>query len=281
MRSFVALLLCLGLSSQAVAQTKARRKVVVPTVVAPTKDRESPAAAGTATVAPDAPATSVDSALPAAAAHPARSEQLGAVIVVGLGVHSDDGTMRGSDRRSIQVTDETFDFSGQGRVFGTLGFLTGLRPRVRGGMSVRYFGGYEYSRSGGRAGDGKLGQLGEAVAQLQYVLPMYDRWDLVLGAEAGAALLVPGGAFQKEIQALQTQGASVWDVPRVGYLLGPQLAARYKVGQRLFVRGDLGLTWEQLFLFFTHDDVGAVQFEKTRRANIIRYALTVSLEVPL
>jgi hypothetical protein len=204
-------------------------------------------------------------------------------ITVGLGFHLDDGTMRGTDRRSILVTDETFEFSNDNKLYGSLGFLAALGERLRVGAVGRYFGSYDYRQQMGMSESQprKLGTLFELAVQGEYLLAVVPRVQLAFGAQAGLAVLVPGGQFEEEIRMLRTQGASVWNVPRLGYLVGPRLGVRWAMADRLYLRGDLDLTWCQTFLYLTHEDVAGVDFEKSRRANVLRQTLGVSIEVAL
>jgi hypothetical protein len=209
----------------------------------------------------------------------------GVALSLGLGVHLDDGTMRGTDRRSILVTDESFEFSNDSKLFASLGVLAGPAERVRVGAIARAFGSYSVKP---RLGEGsgparKLGTLFELAAQGEVLIPLAPapRLDLAVGAQGGLAILIPGGQFEDEIRMLQDQGASVWNIPRLGYFVGPRVGVRWGVADRLFLRGDLDLTWCQTFLYLTHDDVAGVDFEKKRRANVIRQVLGLSLEVPL
>jgi hypothetical protein len=200
-----------------------------------------------------------------------------------LGFHLDDGTMRGTDRRSLLVTDETFEFSNDNKLYASLGFLSGLGPRLRVGAVGRYFGSYDYrQRTGSKESEPlKLGTLFELAVQGEYLAALVPRLQLALGAQGGLAVLIPGGQFEEEIRTLRTQGASVWNVPRLGYLVGPRVGVRWAMADRLYLRGDLDLTWCQTFLYLTHDDVAGVDFEKRRRANVIRQTLGVSMEVAL
>jgi hypothetical protein len=206
----------------------------------------------------------------------------GPAITLGLGFHLDDGTMRGTDRRSILVTDETYEFSNDSKLFASLGLLAQVGERLRVGGVARYFGSYGIKprmTTGAQAPKRKLGTLFEVAAQGEYVLPLVPRWDLTAGVQGGLAVLVPGGQFEEEIRTLQNQGASVWDVPRLGYFLGPRVGVRWALADRVFLRGDIDVTWCQTFLYLTHDDVAGVDFEKKRRANVIREVLSLALEV--
>jgi hypothetical protein len=203
------------------------------------------------------------------------------VVQVAVGYHSDDGTFRGTDRRSIQVTDETAEFSNGSAIYGSLGLAVPVGTRLRAGAALRYFGSYDYRLDEDDDEEVELGQLGELVFDGEWVLPVKARLDALVGGEFGLALLVPGGAFSREISDLRRQGAGVWDVPRLGYFVGPHVGGRYRLYERLFVRADLGVTWSQTFLFFTRAEVAGVDFEKTRRANVIRYRAGLAFEIGL
>jgi hypothetical protein len=206
----------------------------------------------------------------------------GPAITLGMGFHLDDGTMRGTDRRSILVTDETYEFSNDSKLFASLGLLARVGDRLRVGGVARYFGSYSLKPRMANGAPGparKLGTLFELAAQGEYVLPLVARWDLTAGAQGGLAVLVPGGQFEDEIKMLQNQGASVWDVPRLGYFFGPRVGVRWALAERVYLRADVDVTWCQTFLYLTHDDVAGVDFEKKRRANVIREVLGLALEV--
>ncbi len=189
--------------------------------------------------------------------------------------------MYGSDRRSLSFTDERFDFANEGMTWASVWGLVTLRDRIRAGGELRYLGVYDYQPESGGDGVAELGHLVELVGRSEYVLPAATDIDLVLGAQAGLAVLFPGGDFEREIEALKQQGAGVWNVPRLGYLMGPQVGGRYRLSRRTTLRADLAVLWWQAFLFYENDAVAGVRFEKSRRANIVRLQLGVSLEVAL
>jgi hypothetical protein len=60
--------------------------------------------------------------------------------------------------------------------------------------------------------------------------------------------------------------------------VGPEAGIRFRLGQRVALRTGFWVSWSQVFLFFTHQDVGDVRYERSERVNLVRYDLAVSLE---
>jgi hypothetical protein len=149
--------------------------------------------------------------------------------------------------------------------------------RLRVGPGVRVFG--NYAAGGDRPYT--FGILTEAFALGEYGLPVSERMEVVLGARAGLALLLPGGALSEEINRLRTEGASVWKVPRVGWLLGLNAGTRRRMSERISLRADLGLQLERLYLFRTDQEVDGLHFQKNWTTQALRLGLTLGAEFAL
>jgi hypothetical protein len=104
---------------------------------------------------------------------------------------------------------------------------------------------------------------------------------LILGAQVGPALLVPDGEFQQEIDELKEEGFDVWDTPRIGYHIAPQVGALWELDDRLSVRTDLGIRYENMFLFAIDDEVDGVAYERSWDTSVLRYEFGLAMEVKL
>lgn len=201
-------------------------------------------------------------------------------LVLALGTHIDDATVKGRLRQSVAVSESRDEVSGGGP-FGALGLLLPAGPRLRYGAMARYLGKWELDAEGNENRTLTLGYLAGLTARGEWVVPFVGKLDLLLAGEAGALLLFPAGDLSDEIDMWKAQGADVWGVPRLGYTLGPEAGMRYRINQRVALRVAFGASYSQVFLFFTRQDVGDVRFEITRRVNLVRYDLGLSVEAAL
>jgi hypothetical protein len=207
-------------------------------------------------------------------------------LLIGAGVHYyiDSGTVTGRVRRSILEEKENFDFENDNAIAVSLEVIKPFSRRFRVGATLRYFFDYELTLADDEDEEPEVflwGQLFELTARGDFMVPFGDNWDAFLSLQAGPALLVPGGALQEEIDALREQDVGVWNVPRLGIVGGASLGARYRLVDGLFVRPEVALFWERLFLFNTEETVNSVPFSKEREADIRRLMFSVSLELGL
>ncbi len=175
--------------------------------------------------------------------------------------------------------DESFDYSA--------GFLSitawlsapvaTVNERLRLGAGVRIFG--NYAASGGQQFG--FGIYNEAFVSGEYGLPVADKMEVVFAGRAGLSLLIPGLEFAETISRLQTQGVSVWSVPRVGWLLGPSVGARRRMSNNIWLRADLLGQIGQQYLFATSQEISGFNYSKNWSTLGLRLGLSLGAEFSL
>jgi hypothetical protein len=212
-----------------------------------------------------------------AAALPARAQTR---IGVGLDLFIEDASLTGSQTINDSVINESFEYGSLRFLSATLTMsvpapIAAERARIGGG--VRLYGNYGADRNSGY----EFGLLNQAFVTGEYGLPVADRMEILFGARAGFSLLIPGRDFMEEIDRLQDQGASVWSLPRVGWLGGLSAGARRKMSEKILLRAELSGQLEKLFLFSTHEDIEGLQFDKAWSTFGLRLGLTLGAEFAL
>ncbi len=203
-------------------------------------------------------------------------------IGVGADLFGEGARMSGQQGINASVRDESFDYGSAGFLSATAWVsraMPSVSERLRLGAGLRIYG--NYATSGGR--EVGFGLLNEAFLSAEYGLPIadQDRVEVVFGGRAGLALLVPGREFEGEILRLREQGVDVWNVPRVGWLLGPSVGVRRRMSERIWLRADLMGQVEQLFLFATSQEISGLRFTKNWSTLSLRLGLNVGAEFAL
>jgi hypothetical protein len=205
---------------------------------------------------------------------------------VGAGLYFESASLEGVEEVSVRETDQSFDFKNDGHLTAQLKFLRARSESVRVGGGLSYYGiyrGAEVDENGPRdpAVLYEFGPLLELYLQGEWLVPMRDRLDLAIGSQLGGAILFPRGNLKREIDRLQDQNVSVWNVPRPGYFLAPFLGARWAIDERLSARGDLMFKWERMHLFQTTQSVDNTPFRKSWKTTTLRTELQIGLEIAL
>lgn len=211
-----------------------------------------------------------------------------AELIVGVGgqLFFDDVDLVGERKVAVLSTDEGYAASSDGMLSGALWALKGVGDGLYVGGQVQYFGAYTTVPDDARDNDDRVKAFGhwlELSGRGEWMMDVMPEVSVGLGAQLGLVMLFPGDDFEKEIDALQDQGAGVSSAgtPRLGYLIGPNLAARWRLMSPLALRLDLGMKWEQVFLFKTEEKIGGIPFRKDWQLDLLRYEVGVGLEVVL
>jgi hypothetical protein len=208
-------------------------------------------------------------------------------IGVGAGLFSDDGDLEGEERRDVvQESDESLAFSSHNMLLGSIWYLRHASEKVRWGGGLRFYGSYEIVEVPEEDEDDEpdpfqLGKLTQFYVQAEWLIPFGEDKALILGGQAGPSVLFPDGEFQDTIDELDEQGVDVWDTPRVGFHVGPSVGARWQLDDRLSIRSDLSIRYENLYLFAIDDDVDGVAYEKSWTTSTLRYELGLGMEIEL
>jgi hypothetical protein len=215
----------------------------------------------------------------------------GSYIGVGGGFFVENSRREGEQVEQVESTDESYDYTPDGFLNGSLWYLKAVSPRVRVGGGLHYFGGYEAVRA--LTEDEmeqdeppdipayELGQMVTPYARAEFLVPFLDSAQLVVGAEAGMTMLFPDGDFRQEIREMKDQEISVSTGPRLGVDLGPSVGARWALDDRLALRADFSVHWQRIFLFGVDDTVDGVDYSRDWTAKILRYNLGLAMEVTL
>lgn len=205
-------------------------------------------------------------------------------VIVGVGAFGEGSNVEGNERIAVRDTERNFDYSSDSFLNGSLRFLRPLSKSFYWGGGATYYGTYR-----GKIDEGEdtpdppnlyeFGPLLELGAILEWRVGVTEKIDLALGVQGGLALVFPGGDLEKEIKRLKDQNVGVWDVPRPGYYLAPQVGARWKLDDRLAIRGDLLFKWERLHLFGIDEVVDGLEYERNAVAKVLRTEFVVSLEI--
>lgn len=205
-------------------------------------------------------------------------------LIVGVGGFFEGSNVEGRERIAVQDRERNFDYSSDSFLNGSLRLVRPLTGSFYWGGGVTYYGTYR-----GKIDEGddtpdppnlyEFGPLLELGGLLEWRLGVTEAIDLSLGLQAGLALVFPSGEVAEEIKSLKDQNVSVWDVPRPGYYVAPQIGARWKLDERLAVRGDLLFKWERLHLFGIDEVVDGLEYERSAVAKILRTEFVVGLEI--
>ncbi len=221
-------------------------------------------------------------------AHPATAAaQARDVIGVGASFFFEDSQLDAEEQLSVQVNDESFEYVSDGFLSGSLYYLSAWNENLRLGGGIQYFGTYiaeevpeEELDEDEEPPTYELGTLVELRAMIEYLFPA-GVFDLGIGAVAGVPILFPDGDFKEEIERLQDEQAGVWNVPRIGFLVGPRISGIYHYSEYLSFRADIGIVWERIWLFNTSEEVQGTPFSKTWTSKILRTEFSLGLEVKI
>lgn len=220
-----------------------------------------------------------------APATPAAASPVGRLrIGVGPDLFLESARMTGEQDINTSRQDESFDYSSAGFLSGSA-WLTSAVPsvteRLRVGAGVRIFG--NYAAGGGRTFG--FGLLNEVFVSGEYGLPVAESTEVLFGARVGLSVLVPNSSLAEEIRRLQEQGASVWSVPRFGWLAGPSVGVRRRMSERIWLRADVLAHIEEQYLFATSQDIteqgSTLHFAKSWSTLALRLGLSLGAEFAL
>lgn len=210
---------------------------------------------------------------------------------IGAGLYFENSRREGEEVRQAETTDESFDYKADDFLSGSVWYLRTIAPRIRAGAGLHYFGSYEVLREPTEEEQQQdeepdieafeLGQMVTPFARLEWVVPLFDATQVLLGAEAGPTVLFPDGEFRRSIDSMEDEDISVSTAPRLGVDIAPMLGARWEFDRRVALRADFSVHWQRLFLFNVDDNVEGVAYERTWTAKILRYSLGFSMEVKL
>jgi len=193
---------------------------------------------------------------------------------VSVDAFAEAGELNGEQWIDDSRITENFDFA-NAALSGSAWLLFKQNDRFRWGPGVRVQGRF------GSANRYDFGFLTDGFLTAEYAVPVFAGWELLLGGRGGISVLVPGGDLGREISRLQSEGAGVWSVPRVGWLAGVSAGVRRQLIGRLHLRVEFGGQIGQVFLFATDERVDELRFRKYWSTWTQRVSGTLGLEVTL
>ena len=213
----------------------------------------------------------------------------GPTIGLGPGIYNDAG------EREITVDQGVDDSEPERTEFENAGLLNlgswvlfPLSDRVRVGGGVRWFGNYETKDPDAEEEDGRdvetygYGTTFQLYGQGEYVVDLAGP-KLLLGAQAGLIVIVPGGDFQEQLESDEARGYDTNTLPRPGVFAGPLVGATYPLAKRLNLRADLGLQFARVWLQSSSAESQAAGLELTVDSHLVltRLFLGLGIEVDL
>lgn len=207
-------------------------------------------------------------------------------LIVSAGIFNESSDVEGRERISVSENERAFEYGSDGMLTGSLRFVMPRGERLRFGAGLAYYGMYravidEGDDTPDPPNKYEFGRLMEFGGLAEYIVPITERIDLGIGAQAGLAVLFPDGDLQDEIDRLDDQNVGVWDLPRLGYYVAPTISPRWKLDDRLHLRADLSFKWERLHLFQIDETVDNVSYLREAKSNVMRTELLVGLEIKL
>ena len=214
------------------------------------------------------------------------------VLGVSSGLYLEDGRLHAKQKMGDQEEqDQSYDFRPDNFLSGSLWFLLQLSPRLRVGSDLEYMGTYasltrpteqQRQQPNFEPRRFEFGRLLEFYGRFEFLVPALPNVDLILGAAVGMPFLFPRGDLKNDIEDLQDRGAAVWKVPRTGYLVGPMLSGRWKYDEHLYLRSDLQMKWEQIFVYRTSGGLDdGTSFTRRWTTGSLRYQVNFAIEVLL
>lgn len=226
-------------------------------------------------------ATALCTVLSIAVQSSARAED-GHGIQLTLEAYVDDATHRAETNiGNISPVEEEAEVGRSLSFALSANYLIPIIDRVRLGPGVRYLSSYRYRPDDAEEDDENadvlIGRLFEVYLRGEFLIELPGALSLTPALELGVPVLFAAGDLQRQLDGRERLGYSVNQLPRIGLLLGAELAVRYKLTPFLFLRAGLGLQHDRLILYDAEVDDGAA--ETSRTLNLMRIRVLTGAEV--
>lgn len=195
--------------------------------------------------------------------------------------YSDDATHTAESNIGGVLMDTQETEVGRSPAFAlSLQYLLPLTDHLRIGPGVRYLSSYRYlddNEQDPNAQGTLIGRLFEVYARAELTIGLTDALALLPALDFGMPFLFAAGDLQRDLDQKKQQGYNVNSLPRIGFLIGAELACRYQLNDYLFLRGGLGLQHDRITLYdaSTDGDRGLV----SRYISLTRIRALVGAEV--
>ncbi len=208
-------------------------------------------------------------------------------LTIGGTAYYESATMDGEESVSLQDSDESFDYRNANFLSARLMYLRPYTDDIYIGVGADFIGNLRGTLldEDGEPDDPpehyEFGPLLEGLAAAEWRVGLTDETGLALGGQLGVGALFPRGDFADEIRGLQDQDVRTWRIPRLAGSIGASAAFLWDIDDRLAVRTDLGVQYQNIFLFRTNQTVDDVEYSKRWTTGGLRTRLGLSLQIRL
>jgi hypothetical protein len=209
------------------------------------------------------------------------------ILILGGTTFYESSTLTGQEQVSVLERDQSFDFRNANWLSARVLYLRPHTERLFIGAGADFIGSYAANilNNDGVPSDPpniyRFGPMLEPLAIAEWRRPLSEDLSFSLGTQLGLALIFPRGDLAAEIRSLQNNNVRVWRIPRFGGSAAVHTAFVWKLDERLSMRGDLGIQWQNVLIFRTQQTVDDVPFRKHWTTGALRARLGVSLEILL
>lgn len=208
------------------------------------------------------------------------------VLVLGGTLFYESSTLTGEEQVSVQERDQSFDYRNANFLSARVLYLRPHSERLYIGGGADFIGTYSANILGD---DGprdppdiyEFGPLLEPLAIAEWRRPISDDLSFTLGTQIGLAMIFPRGDLAAEIRSLQNNNVTVFRIPRFGGSAAVHTAFLYKLDERLALRADFGIQWQNILIFRTQQTVDGTSFRKHWTTGTLRGRMGISLEILL
>ena len=207
-------------------------------------------------------------------------------LIIGGSSYYESSTMEGEEVVSVQERDQSFDYRNANFWSARLIYLRPQNENIYVGAGLDFIGTYRATIVEEDGPDDpperyEFGPLLEASGMAEWRIPVMDEYTVALGSSVGIAGLFPRGDFADEIRDLQDQDVRTFMIPRLGLNAGVHTAFVWHFDDRIALRTDLGVQWQNIFLFRSSQTVDDVAFKKNWRTGALRGRLGVAIQIDL
>ena len=158
-------------------------------------------------------------------------------------------------------------------------YLLPITDHLKIGPGVRYLSSYRFIDDDEQDPDAQgtlIGRLFEVSARAELSIDLADSLALVPAFDIGIPVLFAAGDLQSDLDQKEQLGYNVNSLPRIGFLIGAELAARYQLNDFLFLRAGFGVQHDRIALYdaSTDGDRGLV----SRSISLVRLRAVLGIE---
>ncbi len=208
------------------------------------------------------------------------------LLNLGGTLYYESSRLEGEEQVSVQERDQSFDYRNSNFLSARVLYLRPYSGNLYIGAGADFLGNYRANiLDDGEPSDPpdlyEFGPLLSTFGLAEWRLDIGEGRTLGLGTELGLATLFPRGDLASEIRALQNDDVRTFNIPRVGWSVGGHTAFVWEIDDRLALRSEVGVQWQNIYLFRSSQTIDDVAFRKQWTTGALRGRLGVSLEIRL